>query len=121
MADPKNGRVKRIFGGISITVVATALGLFFLISDRADESGQAKATIKSKVDAIEQSMEHRAEDVDRRVENLEAADKRVEKILYGESNEGGLVSVVNVIKSEIGAIKQQNVQILEKLDDLKKE
>lgn len=109
----KNGRGAKIAGGISLSVVACAFGLFYMISDRAVESGEAKATVKAQVEAVSERVDH-----------LETHASDTEKILNGKD---GIVATVEVIKSKIDNIEKQGTYlreqsklILQKLDDLKK-
>ena len=109
----KNGRNVKIASGITIFAVAAAMGIYFNLTDRASESGEAKATVKMEVEAV--SI---------RVDRLEKHEAEADKILNGKD---GLVSTVEVIKTKIDNIEkqgdrlgEQNKLILEKLDDLKK-
>ncbi len=106
MADPKNGRGVKIASGISLTVVATAFGLFYMISDRAGESGEAKATLKMEVEKVVERVDH-----------LEEHSEKTDNLLNGPE---GIVTSVAVIKNDITAIKAQGVQILLKLNEISK-
>ncbi len=106
MADPKNGRGVKIFGGISLSVVACAFGLFYMISDRAVEKGEAKGTLKTKVEAVEKEITH-----------LKAHADKTEGLLNGKD---GLVATVEVLKKGMETLEAQGTTIIEKLDALAK-
>lgn len=109
----KNGRGYKIAGGITLSAVATFFGLYFMLTDRAKESGVAKATVKMRVEAVEKEVSHLKEHAD-----------ETEAILDGKD---GLVATVEVIKNKIENIEKQGAYlreqgklILQKIDALPK-
>lgn len=102
-----NNKGIKIVGGISLTAILAFFALYYMISDRATESGEAKATIKMQVESVSDRVDH-----------LETHAQETESILNGPE---GVVATVSVIKAEIGNIKKQNDQIIRMLNQIKKE
>lgn len=109
----KNGNRAKWAGGISLSVVATIIGLYVMLSDRAKETGEAKATIKAQVEAVSERVDH-----------LETHASETEKVLNGKD---GVVTTVEVIKTKIDNIEKQGAYlreqsklILQKIDALPK-
>ncbi|HEA19677.1 MAG TPA: hypothetical protein ENH87_02015 [Pricia antarctica] len=108
-----NGKGVKIAGGITFGTLVLAITLYFTLTDRAKESGVAKATVKMQVEAVE-----------KRVDHLETHASETENVLNGKD---GVVATVEVIKSKIENIekqgvdlKEQNRLILQKIDALPK-
>ncbi len=109
----KNGKGYKIAGGISFSVIIGFIGLYLALSDRAIETGEAKATIKAQVEAVSERVDH-----------LETHASETEKILNGKD---GVVTTVEVIKTKIDNIEKQGAYlreqsklILQKIDALPK-
>lgn len=121
MADSKNRGLKWLSGVLGTIVLI--FGLYVGITDRAEKSGEAKATTKSDIEAVDKKIETLGERV---AKNEESAEK-VDNVLFSKTKEGGLVTAVQVmghqledINGRIDALGEQNKLIIGKLDELKK-
>ena len=109
----KNGKGAKIAGGITFGTLVLAVTFYFSLTDRAKESGEAKATVKAQVEAVSERVDH-----------LETHAAETEAVLNGKE---GVVTTVEVIKTKIDNIEKQGAflreqgrLILQKIDALPK-
>ena len=117
-----NGKRYRLFGGISITTAIAVIGLWFMLADRA------ATKIDEAVVAGEEKATHEGElrSVEKRVTNLEGESKKVNRVIYGEGLNDGMIQAivelsgkVDAVDTQIGDVKEQNNLILEELRKIK--
>lgn len=101
-----NGKGVKIASGITLGTVVLAVTFYFTLTDRASESGEAKATVKMQVEAVE-----------KRVDHLEGHAQETEAILNGKD---GLVTTVEVVKNRLENIEKTGDLILKKIEALPK-